>query len=432
MKRINLLGCALVACFCLRAVGQELVVTPDHPTGVYAVGETVKWTVAYKANSTTAPAAPADLRYTLKSNGHKQIREASVAMTDGQAVIDITLDAPGTVLLQIEAKLADKSIKAAGGAVAEPAKIERSTPRPDDFDAFWQAQIDKLSAIAPNVQLTPGESGVANVEYTKITLDNINGSKVNGQLAKPAGDGKKRPAMLIVQWAGVYPLQKAWVVDRAKEGWLAMNIIAHDLPIDEPADFYKQQNDGPLKDYRGQGNDDREKSYFLRMYLSCYRAAEYLTTRPDWDGRTFVVSGGSQGGMQAIVTAALHPKVTAAIANVPAGCDLTGPVVDRACGWPNWYFATRGKDEAKVRETAKYFDVMNFASRVKVPTLVGVGLIDTVCPPPGIFAAFNQLAGPKELVIMPLGDHGKKHDAYYARHNAWQAALLKGQAAPVK
>jgi cephalosporin-C deacetylase len=63
-----------------------------------------------------------------------------------------------------------------------------------------------------------------------------------------------------------------------------------------------------LKDYVSIGNDDRDKSYFLRMYLSCYRAADYLAHRPDWDGRTLVVTGTSQGGMQAIVTAGLHPK----------------------------------------------------------------------------------------------------------------------------
>ena len=39
------------------------------------------------------------------------------------------------------------------------------------------------------------------------------------------------------------------------------------------------------------------------------RAVEYLSERPDWDGRTIVVTGGSQGGLQALVAAGLdgHP-----------------------------------------------------------------------------------------------------------------------------
>jgi hypothetical protein len=32
------------------------------------------------------------------------------------------------------------------------------------------------------------------------------------------------------------------------------------------------------------GNTDREKSYFLNMYLRDSRALDYLMTRSDWDG----------------------------------------------------------------------------------------------------------------------------------------------------
>jgi len=100
-----------------------------------------------------------------------------------------------------------------------------------------------------------------------------------------------------------------------------------------------------------------------------------------------------------------------------------------------WYWKTQGKDEGKVRHAAGYYDVVNFASRVKCPVLIGVGLIDTVCPPSGVYAAYNQLQGPKEIVVLPFGEHGEKkgsHGPYYARFNAWKQALGQGNAAPVK
>ena len=77
-------------------------------------------------------------------------------------------------------------------------------------------------------------------------------------------------------------------------------------------------------------------------------------------------------------------------------------------GWPMWYWKTEGKDEAKVRRAAGYFDVVNFASRVKCPVLIGVGLIDTVCPSPGVFAAYNQFQGPKEIVVVLGRTWGKE------------------------
>lgn len=331
-----------------------------------------------------------------------------------------------------------------GGVIVAPDQIQASAPRPDDFDAFWDAKIEEIKRVPLNAQLEPADSGREGVEYWKVTLDGYGGTKIRGQLARPkvakrSGSAKEKsegklPAMFIPQWAGVYPIEKAWAVDRAAEGWLVLNVLAHDLPIDEPAEFYQEQAAGPLRDYWAIGNDDRETSYFLRMYLSCYQSLEYLRSRPDWDGKTLVVNGASQGGQQTLVSAALHPGVTAALAMVPAGCDMLGPTAGRTGGWPQWYDCLYGKDPARVREASRYFDVVNFAPRIKCPVLVGYGLIDEICPPEGIQAAVNTIASPKEAIPLPLGEHLEKdgsHRAYYERLNeAWLPALRDGKPVP--
>jgi cephalosporin-C deacetylase len=409
--------------------GQELVVTPEGVQGVYQPGQAIGWNLQVKGTEV------AEASFTIKKGGMTEIAKGKVALNTGKGRIEAKLEEPGWLLVEVTIPGANnKPVKALGGALVSPEKIQPAVSRSEDFDAFWQAKRADLAAVPANPKLETADAGKPNVDYFKITMDNIRGSHIHGQLARPKA-GEKFPAMLIVQWAGVYPLQKGWVTDRAAEGWLALNINAHDLPIDEPGQFYQDQSNGPLKDYPSIGNDDRETSYFLRMYLSCYRAAQYLAERPDWDGRTLVVTGGSQGGLQTIVTAALHPKITAALASVPAGCDLSGPQAGRLPGWPMWYWQTKGKDEAKVRRASGYYDVANFASQVKCPVLVGVGLIDTTCPSPGVYAACNQLKGPKEIVVLPLGEHGDKkgsHGAYYNRFNAWLQALVKGNPAPVK
>lgn len=411
------------------SVGQELVVAPDHARGVYQPGETIRWSVRVTG------ADVAEAAYTVKDGGLAELSKGIVALEEGQGQIEARRDTPGWLLVEVTARPAEgPKLAALGGALVAPEKIEPALARPADFDAFWEAKLAELAAVPASPQLTPADSGRANVDYFKITMDNIRGTHIRGQLARPA-QGEKFPAMLIVQWAGVYPLPKNWVTDRAAEGWLVLNINAHDLPIDEPQPFYSEQSAGPLKDYPAIGNDDRETSYFLRMYLSCYRAAQYLAERPDWDGRTLAVTGGSQGGLQSLVTAALHPRITAVLACVPAGCDLNGPLAGRQPGWPMWYWKTEGKDEAQVRRAAEYYDVVNFASRITCPVLVGVGLIDRVCPSPGVYAACNQLRGPKEIVVLPLGEHGDKkgsHAPYYVRFNAWNQALRAGEAAPVE
>lgn len=409
-------SCAFVGC------AQQVEVTPDHADGVYKLGETVRWRVS---------GAGENYKFNVKQGGLTEITNGVLQVTDGTATIEAKLNEPGTLLATVTG--AGRSNRALGGAVFAPEKIGVSTNRPADFDEFWAGKIKELQAIPANPKLEAVDLGLANAEYWKITMDNIRGTQIRGQIARPK-NGEKFPALLIVQWAGVYPLQRGWVTNRAAQGWMALNIEAHDIPIDEPASFYAAQNNGALKGYPAIGNDDRETSYFLRMYLSCYRAAQYLTERPDWDGRTLVVTGDSQGGMQTFVTAGLHPKVTAGIPLVPAGCDLTGPVVGRAGGWPGWYFATQGKGAAKVRETSRYFDAVNFASRIKCPMLVGLGLIDETCPPAGVLAAINQLAGPKETMILVKSGHqdvrGTQEAFRNRREKDWLPALIKGEKPP--
>jgi cephalosporin-C deacetylase-like acetyl esterase len=414
----------------------ELVVRPQPETGVVKVSQPVAWHVEW-----TGAEPPKEVRYTLKLGGRTEIDHDTFVLVEGHVDVEVSLIKPGALLATFLATSADgKEHVARGGAIVAPEEIQPSASRPVDFDDFWDAKLKEIAAVPFHMQLEKGDSGRAGVDYWKITLDGYRGTKIRGQLARPAESqlkvGEKLPAMLIPQWAGVYPLEKPWVTDRAADGWLVLNILAHDLPIDEPRKFYEQQFAGPLKDYWAIGNDDRETSYFLRMYLSCFQAAEYLTSRPDWDGETLIVAGGSQGGQQTLVTAAIHPRVTAALAIVPAGCDMLGPKVGRAPGWPQWFDRTQGKDEAKVREASRYYDVVNFAPRIKCPVLVGFGLVDEVCPAEGVMAAVNQITAPKEVVILPAAEHqeiGGSHQAYYKRmYGAWLSALRAGKPVPPK
>ena len=420
----------LLLLLAVRASAGALTLSMNKPDGIYRVGETIHWRVQWLETNAAPP-----LRFKLIKGGMTKDSSGLMNLTNSSAEMTSTFDAPGSLLMEVKWKLADGTEqRVLAGAVAAPESIALSAPCPADFDVFWDAKLQELAAIPANPILEGVSIGDTNLVYSKLTLDNIWGTHIQGQLAHPAA-GAKFPALLIVQWAGVYPLQPSWVTDRAKNGWLVLNIQAHDLPIDLPELFYNEQAAGPLKDYYDIGNDDRNQSYFLRMYLSCYRAAEYLTQRADWDGKTLVVLGQSQGGMQSLVTAGLLPKITAAMAIVPAGCDMLGTEIGRAPGWPNWYARVGGKDPVKVRAASRYFDVANFTPRIKCPVLVGLGLIDEVCPPTSVLAAVNQIGSPKEVLFLPKAEHGNvggAQDAYMHRcYDVWLPALVKGLPAPI-
>lgn len=421
---------------------QQLTLTPLHSSGIYEVGEKVGWTIAM-AGDAAAPVGKYE--FTIKKNNFTVLKTGTFELSSGKATLETSLDEPGMIYVQIvpqqqQDQSADKpsdgkDAKAGGppahgpitvGAAVAPTKIQPSVPRPADFDEFWKSKIKLLTDIPENAVLTPGDSGKPNVEFVTITMDNINGGHVHGQIAKPKKEGKF-PALLILQWASPpYPLQKSWVTDHAAKGWLALNIEPHDVLPDQPPEYYKALPK-EIKNYQTIGNDDREKSYFLQMYLADYRAVDYLANRPDWDGKTLVVMGTSMGGQQSLCVAGLNPKVTHVIVNEPAGCDTNGPLHGRQSGYPNF-----PPGDPKIMETALYFDTVNFTPHIKAPSLVAMGFVDTIAPPAGIFAAFNQIVGPKEAVPMVDSPHNNlatpaQQHPYTSGSAKWLSTLVKGE-----
>ena len=404
--------------------GQQLVLTPFKASGIYALGERAGWTVSIPAASTPAGTrTDARFTYTIRKNNFETIRSGELDLSQ-PATIETRLDEPA--MLYVEVKAADPAVKTiAVGAAIAPDQLRPSLPEPRDFDRFWRQKIALLRKTPANPVLTPKPSAQANVDYATLRMNLVAGKHVHGQVAKPKRDGKF-PGLVIFQWASPpYPLQEQWVTDRAAEGWLTVNIEPHDVLPDQPQSYYDALPE-ELKHYDTIGRDDRDRNYFLQMYLADYRAVDYLASRPDWNGKTLVVMGTSMGGQQSLCAAALHPKVTELIVHMPAGADANGPLHGRYSGYPNW-----PADDPKAMQTAQYFDTVNCASRIEVPSLVSMGFVDTVTPPLGIFVAFNQIRGYKEAV--PLVDAAHNHQStpeqqapYTTRSIEWLKTLAAG------
>lgn len=142
------------------------------------------------------------------------------------------------------------------------------------------------------------------------------------------------------------------------------------------------------------------------MYLRLLRGIDFLTAQPEWDGRTLIVRGSSQGGGQAIAAAGLDPRVSFIAAGVPAMCDHSGRVIGRASGWPGLVPKdAAGQPDQKVLEVARYFDAMNLATRAKGEAVFEVGFLDPHCPPTSVYAAFNNWRGKKRIIDQPREGH---------------------------
>jgi cephalosporin-C deacetylase-like acetyl esterase len=425
-------------------IPQQLAFTPYHASGIYDIGDTVGWTV------TPGPVEPTyAYRWTVRRNNAVVLKEGKLDLSSGKDKIEIRGDEPEMIYVAIEAvaKLAGDSpapeaaavaapfpgrggstgfvggntgrsngLYAVGAAVA-PTKIGLATPRPDDFDSFWSQKLAAQAKVPINPALTPVQTDTPGVEMNAFALDAL-GSKAQGYLAKPVKEGKF-PALVLLQYAGVYALNARSVAERAAEGWLVIDVDAHDKPPSDPS------GNAP-RNYPAVGNNDREKSYFLNMYLRDSRALDYVMTRPEWDGKTIVLMGTSMGGQQSLVLAGLRPeKITAVLVCVPSGADTNGDLHGRKAGYPNW-----PSNDPDVMKTALYFDPVNFASRIQAPVLAAMGFIDTTSPPAGVWTALNQIPVAKEPLPMIESEHNnltpQREQNWDARSKELLGILLNG------
>jgi cephalosporin-C deacetylase-like acetyl esterase/tetratricopeptide (TPR) repeat protein len=396
--------------FALRAEAQ-LNFVPFNSTGIYALGENVSWTVCL-AHCEAAPFTK--YTYEIKKNNLDKIESGALCFVSGRAKIEAALDEPAMLYVTVNAEGAPPASAVHLGAAIAPTQLRTSVQRPADFDSFWDSKLHALSRIPLNPEATPVTASEG-VELSRIMVEGW-GSRTHGYLAKPTRKGKF-PALVIFQYAGTYALRSSTAIRRATEGWLAFNVVAHDLPPEQAV--------RASCNYEAIGNKTRETSYFLKMYLRDVRALDYITGHPDWDGKTLVLMGTCMGGQQALVCSGLHPQVTAVIANQPSGADSNGDLHGRKAGYPYW-----PSDDPDVMKTALYFDIVNFAPRIKAPVLASVGFIDTTSPPAGIWTFLNQIRGPKELVTMIELDHTsrtpEKRGAFRSRSAEVLDILLRG------
>jgi cephalosporin-C deacetylase len=398
-----------------------LSIAAERLDAIYRQGEAVTFNVKLLLDQ--QPVKDAEVQWTISKDGVPPNKSGQLKLTNGVGTISGRLDEPGFLQCRVMFRTpASTALAAFGGAGVDPLQIKPSLPVPADFEAFWAAQKRKLDDIPIHPTLTPVDSAQAGIDCFDLQAD-CAGAPVSGYFARPAGAAPKSlPIILLVHGAGVRNSNLGGAVNWAKQGFLALDINAHGIPNGKPNQFYTDLANGALRDYRSQGRESRETIYFRGMFLRLVRAIDFLAAQPEWDGRTVIVHGSSQGGAQSIVAAGLDPRVTFFAAGVPAMCDHTGVAVGRINGWPKLVpIGPDGKPDAQVLEAARYYDAMNFATRTKASGILTVGFIDTTCPPTSVYAAYNALPGGKEIFNDPPSTHAVSPKA----NQAMRSAILK-------
>ncbi len=375
----------------------------------YKKGETAEFLL--KVTKDGKPAGDGiDVSGTITKDSVEINHDFSGKVKNGKFSVKAKLDEAGFLRCEMNLKIKPQTGKTFvkrlfAGAAFDPLEIKPSLPAPDDFDAYWEEQKKILASIPMNIKITPLKARHKGIKFFDVQADSFN-DKLSAYMAYPEdAKPKSLPIILTAHGAGVRS-SSSYVQGWADLGFLALDFNAHGLPNGMPEGYYKNLYKGELKGYPTKNADSRDTIFFRTLYMRLMRAMEVVMAQPQWDGKNFMVFGGSQGGGQALAAGALNPKITVVVAMVPAICDHSGPVVGRTSGWPHFTRLDKnGNYDKKVVEAARYIDAVNFASRIKGEVIYMINYADTTCEPTTCYAAYNNIKTKKRLYINEESRH---------------------------
>jgi cephalosporin-C deacetylase len=163
---------------------------------------------------------------------------------------------------------------------------------------------------------------------------------------------------------------------------------------------------------RGLDDHDPAKLYFHQVFLDTAQLARVVASFEEVDENRMGAFGGSQGGALTIACASLVPNIKRAAPVYPFlsdykrvwEMDLARDAYEELKLYFR-HFDPRHEREDEVFEKLGYIDIQHLAPRIKGEILMGVGLMDTICPPSSQFAAFNKITAPKKYVLYPDFGH---------------------------
>ncbi|MCM1163645.1 MAG: acetylxylan esterase [Muribaculaceae bacterium] len=405
------------------------ITVPDHTDWLYETGEPA--TVDVTLYEYGVPAAGKTVNFALGPDMLPADTTGTVILdAAGRARISMgTMTVPGFRDLRLEANFdgrrTDHHIKVG----FSPEKLEPYTQNPADFDEFWAKALeeDAKTPLKYTVEPAPEYStDKMTCQLVKLELPGPWVTSMYGYLFIPKGEGKY-PAVLCPPGAGVKTIKDPLFHRYYGEGGMIraeIEIHGADPRMSEAEFAELRKEKGAYLDF---GMDSPEKYYMRDVYLGCRRWLDLLSQLPEFDGENLFVQGGSQGGALSITTSALDPRVKGCVANHPALSDMNGYLGPKTGGYPHHFRKNPADGTPDKVKTLEYYDVCNFARRLKCPVLMTWGYNDNTCPPTTSWEVWNLITSPKESLLTPINEHWTSANTERGHYNWIKAHCNTGK-----
>ncbi len=278
--------------------------------------------------------------------------------------------------------------------MSEAVLLKRPQP-PADFQPFWQsvvAESERLPVIVERVHLSGDDLPTHRVE--RVRWLGADGKGREGWLALPKSPPKPLPAVLYLPGYGVstVPINE----NSAFERHITFSINLHGYAVVPNVPY------SPELGYFTQGIETPATYVYRRIMLDCLLAARVLTSLPEVDASRLTAAGLSQGGGLAVMMGAWCRLIKAVVAELPALSYW-----EYLLGRPAWRYPLKEFSDYRERhkvpletllQTLQYYDAVNHAPYVRVPTQVSLALKDPGIRAPVVFSLYDALSQPKRLL----------------------------------
>jgi cephalosporin-C deacetylase len=310
---------------------------------------------------------------------------------------------------------------------------------PADFDDFWDATLSEARSHDLGLVIEPVETGLRLVEVSDVTFAGFGGHPIRAWLTRPAGVAEDLP--VIVEFQG-YGGGRGFAHERL--GWPTAG-YAHFL-MDSRGQGGNWGAGGATSDPVGSGPhtpgvmtmgiESPHEHYYRRLFTDGVRAVDAARALPGIDAARVGLAGASQAGGIQLAVAGLVPDVLAAMPDVPFLCHYRRAVEitdDYPYGEITRYLSVNRHMVDTAFRTLSYLDGVSFARRARAAALFSVALMDPICPPSTVYAAFNHYGGravadgravSKEIVEYPFNQHEGGAAHQFNRQLRWFADLL--------
>ncbi|WP_319559436.1 acetylxylan esterase [Marispirochaeta sp.] len=285
-------------------------------------------------------------------------------------------------------------------------------PEPDDFDQFWFETLKETRSYPLNPRFSRAAYHLTELESYDVSFAGSQGQEIKGWLLLPVN--KKDDLACVVQFIG-YGGGRGFPTD-----WLGWAAAGYALLVMDTRGQGSKWRKGDTPDLELQGGNpqypgfmtrgilSRETYYYRRLITDGVRAIETARAHERIDSDKIVVTGISQGGGLAIAAASLDGRVAAAMPDVPFLCHFQRAVT--ITDMPPYkeiaeFCHTHRDREDQVFQVLNYFDGVHFAKRASAPAFFSTALMDQICPPSTVFAAYNAWKGKKRIETYTFNGH---------------------------